>query len=182
MSYSLEVIAQTGVAYRTQTRLRDTNVRTIKMLNEEFLDRKGKEIIRLKMTIAAFKKYDSERKKFIKELQWELEEANQQYLELESSVPKDVIELQREYREKVKKLKAELKRVNEALSRLQQEMKLMKDEEKLKRCEAVVKAYKVVTLKGKNSKLENELKESRKSNNELIMKIIKLEKMAGNEL
>lgn len=152
------------------------------MLNEEFLDEKDKEIIRLKMTIAAFKKYDNERKEFIKKLQWDLEETNQQYLELESSIPKDVVECQWAYRENVKKLKTELKKVNGALSRLQQTMNLMNDEEKLKRCEAIVKEYNVVTLKEKNSKLEKELKVLRKDNNELIMKIIKLQKMAGGNL
>lgn len=151
------------------------------MLNEEFFDKKDKEILKLKQTIQAFKKYDEERKKFIQKLQWELEDVSEEYLNLKSTVPKDALEVEEQYKQKITDLKATVKGQNKRINSLQQIINLMKNPDALAKAEEVLKNYTVVQLKKLNDDLTQQVEFLRKTNSELIVRLIKFENINVNK-
>jgi len=150
------------------------------MLNEDFFSSEDKQVLKLKRTIAAFKKYDAERKRYIQRLQWEMEDISERYCRLKASVPKDIQELDDKYRQKIKNLKANMAGQARKIEKLDKTIRLMQDPGALARAEEVLKSYDLVQLKQENEALERQVANLRKTNNELICKLISLEKAADN--
>lgn len=148
-------------------------------LNKELLemqDPKDLEILKLKRTIEAFKKYDKKRKEYLQKIQWELEDVSQQYVDLKGTLSKDVIEIERDYKEKMKTLKTNLAGQSKTICELKRLLALLQDEEKLKRAEEILKRYKVIQLKEMNEKLEKEVQRLRKTNSELVARLVQSNK------
>lgn len=157
-------------------------------LNQELLEMqdpvilsKNREISRLKKTITAFKKYDEERKKFIQKLQFELEDVSYDYLQLKHKIPKDALEVGDMFKQKINDLKGSVKGQNKKIESLNKIINLMKDPDALTRAEEILKNYTVIELKEANQKLEKQVADLRKTNSELIYKIVKLQKQNNNE-
>lgn len=143
-------------------------------------DPKDREIARLKMTIAAFKKYDNKRKAFIQKLQEELESLSQQYVDLKNSVPKDIIEVENDYKEKLKNLRANVSGNAKKIEHLNRLLKLA-DKDCLERAEEVLKQYTILQLKEANDKLQKEVQLLRNTNKELVMRINRLNQQEKNQ-
>lgn len=151
------------------------------MLNEQFFDKKDREILKLKHTIAAFKKYDNERKEYLKKLQWELEEVSQDYLDLKKTLPKDALAMAKECEERMHDLKACVKGQNKTISHLQKVIALMEDEDKLKRAEEVLKHCSLLQLKAMNDSLQKQVDSLRATNSELITRLVQLNRKENED-
>lgn len=150
-------------------------------MNEDLLDEKDKTIIKLKMTIDAFKKYDEERKKYIEKLQWDLEEVSEGYSMLRGALSDDYKNVWNELKKKVSDYKKTFKALNKKINDLQQIIALMNNEERMKRAENIIENYTVVQLKEQNSGLNQTVKNLRSTNRELIEQIIKLKRSLNAE-
>lgn len=150
-----------------------------RMLNKELLDMmnpKDLEISKLKQTIEAFKKYDKKRNDFIQKLQWELEDVSQKYVDLKKSVPADVLEVENKYKEKIKNLRQTVAGQHRSLERLHKIKCFIENKDLIERAEEVLKNYTVVQLKEMNNNLQREIENLRKTNNELVYKLVQLNK------
>lgn len=148
-------------------------------LNKELLEMqspKDLEIAQLKMAIEAFKKYDAERSKYLKKIQWELEDVSQRYVDLKKTISMDIVELEQEYQKKITTLKTTLKGQMKSIEHLKRVIELMHDDEKREKAEEVFQHYTVVQLKEKIDKLQKEVNSLRNTNRELIVRIVQLDK------
>lgn len=148
-------------------------------LNKELLEiqsPKDLEIAQLKMAIEAFKKYDAERSKYLKKIQWELEDVSQRYVDLKKTISMDIVELEQEYQKKITTLKTTLKGQMKSIEHLKRVIELMHDDEKREKAEEVFQHYTVVQLKEKIDKLQKEVNSLRNTNRELIVRIVQLDK------
>ena len=138
------------------------------MLNDEFLDEKDKEIIKLKRTIEKFKEYDKERKAYYSK-------SMQRLGELESYVQELEQELRETETEKVARLKQKIENQKEQLSHLltiKQVTKMPEEEVK----ENLTLVPEINNLRKRIKQLNERDKLARKTISELVYKLNQLQK------
>lgn len=137
-------------------------------------ERKNNRLERAEKIIDRFKKYDAERKVYIQKLQWDLEEYSEKYLVL-----KKVME---EYNPE-NPMSVNLKNLREAYTNLQKAynkakkaLSLVQDREELNRVQAVLEDYDKFQKAQNLAKLEENIQNLRKTNSELVYRIVQLNK------
>jgi len=157
-------------------------------MNQELLETREAreiEIARLKRAILAFKAYDARRRKLLQETQWELEDVSDKFCALRSKIPKDAQEATYQWEQvrdqRIADLRSTVKGQNKTISRLQKVIRLMENPDALARAEKVLEDYTVVQLKEANEALQKQIDNLRKTNSELIVRIVKLQKQCNNE-
>lgn len=141
----------------------------------EMLDPKDLEITKLKKTIKAFKEYDEKRKKFLQRIQWELEDISEKYCILKKVTSQTDLQKAEEYNKRVSTLRATVRGQQKSIEKYKKIIDLIEND-KLERAEKILEKYDVIQLKKLNEDLQSDIGRFRKTNSELVVKIVQLNK------
>jgi len=157
-------------------------------MNEELLemdrdkipkDPKSRRIYELETLIKKFKRYDADRTRLLNKIQNDLEDYSEKYMFLKSALSEN--EKFQKLTEQIKGLKANLKAVSIRHDQLKKEMELVQNTELMEKAHFILQHYDVVNLHERCERLDKEVGRLRASNNELVMRIVQLNKQLNKQ-
>jgi len=145
------------------------------MLNDDIMDDKEREIYRLNRCIKAFKKYDEDRKKYLRKIQDELEVYSEKYLQLKKALSSEDRTLVESYEERLLTQRRVVSGLNRKLHTMRLLDALKDDKEQLAAIEELVAHCTKTELSAKIEELKAECTRLRDVNKELVLKIMSLQ-------
>lgn len=145
------------------------------MQSKETLDIKDKEILQLRHCIKEFKKYDAERKQYLRKIQDELELYSNKYLTLKKALKPEERTAIEKLEEKIGRQKDVIKGLNKKLKAVHIMESLNYDKEQLKYIDDILHSCTKAQIIAENQDLKARLDNLHKTNSELVYKLVSLQ-------